>query len=419
MMTSRSSRSQAFTASLFLAVIALLVPQVVASDHQPDGSQGTTTDDFTPVDRMMKAFVQEHGVPGAAIAIMKDGRVLHEGGYGLADVAASTPVTPASRFRIASISKPITAVAIMQLVEQGKLSLSDNPFNLIGLGVEIRSDGRDPRLRAITIEHLLTHRAGWDRNVSQDPMFMQSRISKALELEQAPTPEEVIRYMIDQPLDFDPGTQYAYSNFGYCLLGRVIEQVTGKSYEAAVRERVLEPIGITSMAIGRSFPEERLEDEVVYHDQKERTVSSWKEPERRVPMGYIHDQEVMDAHGGWIATATDVARFAGAFSDLDRSPLLKRDSIKQMWAPPTPERSASWYARGWLVNPTGNTCNAWHNGALTGSTSTIMVLRHDGYSWAVLFNTDYSKLNDAYLHVLIRSMVRQAMDASIKPMKGA
>ena len=133
-----------------------------------------------------------------------------------------------SLFRIASVSKPITAVAILQLVERGKLKLSDKIVDVLKMEPHLEEGAKlDERWKDVTIEHCLLHTGGWNRDKSYDPMFQAPRMAKSLEVELPIEPAHVIRYMLGQPLDFDPGAQYAYSNFGYCLLGRVIEKVIG------------------------------------------------------------------------------------------------------------------------------------------------------------------------------------------------
>jgi len=364
-----------------------------------------------PLDEMMLEFIGAHRVPGAALAVARSGELVYSRGFGTADLASGEPVQPDSLFRIASISKPLTAVAILQLVEADELSLEENPFARIGLEEELVVEGRDERLGQVTVRHLLGHRGGWDRSVSYDPMFQARRIQDALELSGPPGTGDIIRFMLSEPLDFSPGERYAYSNFGYCVLGRVIEAVTGEPYDQVVRERVLSPLGIKDMRIGRSLPEERAEGEVVYHDQERRTGEAVKAPGREVPIGYTHDQEVMDAHGAWIASAADLAVFAGAFSELSKCPLLGEESVREMWAPQAEGDGVVWYGLGWKVRDVGGSrLNAWHSGLLTGGTSTIMVRRHDGFSWAVLFNTDRSGASGEFLAGLVDSLVHKAVN---------
>ena len=161
---------------------------------------------------------------------------------------------PDSLFRIASISKPITAVATLQLIERGKLKLDDRVFKLLPHRAHLPNGGKvDPRLNDITLAHLMRHQGGWDRGESIDPMFHSLEIAAALGKPAPASADDVIQFMKGWPLDFKPGSRYAYSNLGYCLLGRVIEQVSGKKYEAYIRGKFLKPLGITRMRVGRTL----------------------------------------------------------------------------------------------------------------------------------------------------------------------
>lgn len=236
----------------FLPVLALLVAAAPFGRTQEKKSvprTGTDVPQLAPFDDLMDRFVREQKVPGAALAVAKDGRLLYTRGFGFADPAAKTLVQPAALFRIASISKPITAAAILRLIEMGKLKLDDPAFPLLPYAPPPGTRS-DPRLRRITIRHLLQHTGGWDRQKSFDPMFIPLKAAAALKVKAPAGAEDILRYMLGQPLDFDPGTRYAYSNFGYCVLGRIIERVSGQKYEDFVRKEVLLPLGMKSTRLG-------------------------------------------------------------------------------------------------------------------------------------------------------------------------
>lgn len=396
--------------TIALLSLAPLAP-VQGEAHRPLPERGDPTLRAHAVDQMMRSFVREHCVPGASLAIMKEGELIYARGFGWADPETELPVRPESLFRIASISKPMTAVAVLQLVEQKKLKLEENPFEVIGLGEALKKEGRDPRLAEITVEQLLHHRAGWDRGLSFDAMFVPDRVRKHLGSEGPPSQRQIIRFMLDQPLDHDPGSQYAYSNFGYCLLGRVIEARSGLSYEQYMQRKVLTPLGVTGMRMGRSLPDQAWTDEVRYVDGKGRTAFAAVDAGRRVSICYAHDQEVMDAHGGWIATAADLARFAAAFADGEKPELLQAATVARMWAPAPGAQPPVWYGMGWSVRDVGEgRRNAWHSGLLTGGTSTLLVRRHDGYTWAALFNTDRSRSNGKILAGQIDPLIHRAVN---------
>ena len=360
-------------------------------------SSGKAHPDLEVYDQMMHEFVREHRVPGGSIAIVDQDRLVYARGFGYADLATGERVEPTSLFRIASISKPITAVAILQLVEQGKLKLEDNVLDVLDFESAIEAAGEDfdERLRQITVRHLLQHRGGWDREESFDAMFQSVRFADQLGTPSPASPEVVIKAMLSQRLDFDPGHRYAYSNFGYCLLGRVIEQLTGVTYEAYVQQQVLAPIGVKTMRIGATRLQARAKHEVRYYQPGTGRSVFRTDLGEKVPWPYgAWYLEAMDSHGGWIASAVDLARFVAAFDDPDDCPILSRESIEMMYARPpglaghdeSGQPKDVYYSLGWLCRDLGSgKVNYWHTGSLNG-TATILIRRHDGRNMIALMN---------------------------------
>jgi N-acyl-D-amino-acid deacylase len=395
------------------------VLQAACANAEAPPQTGPADPRLAGFDRLMISFMKEHQIPGASLAIGRKGRLVYTRGYGVARRAeknlAAVPVRPDALFRIASVSKPITAVAVLQLVERGRLRLDDHVVEVLRIKPHLEAGAQvDPRLARVTIRQLLQHTAGWDRQRSFDPMFRPLIIAKALHVAAPAGPRDVIRYMFGRPLDFDPGTRMAYSNFGFCVLGRVIEKVSGQSYESYVRKEVLAPLGIQRMRLGRTLTP--AEGEVHYYDPLNRLGPAVVGPmDHPVPFPYgVWYLEAMDAHGGWIASAADLVRFATAFDDPEHCPILRAESIRTMFARPKGRAgyeadgrpAESYYACGWMVRPEGQggRQNTWHDGALDGSAS-LMVRRGDGLSWAVIFNTsarpmekDLSKAIDPLLH---------------------
>ncbi len=361
---------------------------------------GETFEELASFDRMMRALVTDNEIPGAAIAVTRGRRLMYARGFGYADPQRKQPVKPDSLFRIASISKPITAVAVMRLVDCGKLKLDDRAFDVLLHEPHLPHGGAvDPRLKTITIRQLLQHTAGWDRGASFDPMFQSIRIARSLGVQPPAETQHIVRFMMGRQLDFDPGTRYAYSNFGYCVLGRVVEQAAGCSYEQYVRTQVLGPLGIRSMRIGKTLPGGRARREVCYFARGNHTGAAvvGDDFSAQVPRAYgAWYLQAMDSHGGWIASAVDLVRFASAVQDAGRSKLLSEKSVRAMFARPSGaaghgengQKKPVYYGCGWSVRQLSGDAkfNYWHTGGFDG-TSTILVIRHDGLCWAVLFNT--------------------------------
>ena len=247
-------------------------------------------------------------------------------------------------------------------------------------------------------------------------------IAKSLGIKPPVPAEHVVRYMMGKPLDFDPGQRFAYSNLGYLVLGRVIEAASGRGYEAFVRKDVLAPLGVESMQLGRALPENRANAEVSYVVPKKQTGPCLYEPRvgEDVPLPDGADNfEAFEAHGGWIASAPDLVRFAAAFHDPAKCPLLKKETVAAMWARPAGaagkddkgKPADDFSGCGWSVRPVGadGRLNAWHAGLISGSEA-LLVRRCDGLAWAVVFNADRLDKDDT-LAGLIDPLVHDAADA--------
>lgn len=383
-------------------------------------SSGESDSRFRSYDRRMHDFLKKHRLPGASIAVTHRGKVVFARGYGYADVATKQQAQPASLFRIASLSKPVTGVAILQLVEQDRLNLDSKVLEILDLEEQITAAGDkfDPRFRDITIRHLLEHRAGWDRGKSFDAMFQAVRFAQEAGTEPPADQSVIIAAMLAQKFDFDPGDHYAYSNFGYCLLGRVIEKLSGRGYEDYVKEHVLAPIGITTMRLGASRLAGRSENEVrYYHPGTDKSVFA-SDLDEEVPSPYGGwNLEAMDAHGGWIASAVDLAKFAAAFDDPDQCPILSRESIDFMYRRPPGaaghnedgSEKDTYYSLGWMNRVVqGGKLNHWHTGSLPG-TATILIRRHDGKNFVALLNARVSP-SAGHLGREIDSLLHKAAD---------
>ena len=308
-----------------------------------------------------EAFMAEYDVPALSVAIARADNLVYVSALGMADRAGEV-LTPRHRFRIASVSKPITSVAIMSLIEQGKLSLSERIFGQDAvLGFDYGKRPYREHVEEITVEHLLTHTCGgWSNGgPDPDPMFTNPQMDH----------RALISWTLDNiPIRHTPGEQYAYANFGFCLLGRVVEKRSGVGYEQFVRQNVLRKCAISGMEIAGNRREDRKAMETVYYGQ------GGESP-------YGMQVARMDAHGGWLATPTDLVRLLVRVDGFASKPdLLKPETLRAMTTAP-PNNPG--YARGWMVNPANNW---WHNGSLPGTTS-IMVRTSGGMCWAALTNT--------------------------------
>jgi CubicO group peptidase (beta-lactamase class C family) len=280
---------------------------------------GPAVPQLAEFDRAMQQFMAERSIRAGTLAVMKDGRLMLGRGYGFADRGETRPIFPDAPLRLASITKVFTAATVRGLIRRGKLRAETKVFGLLEptppAGREL-----DPRWKDITVQHLLDHRGGWDSGSGFDPMFRPLEIGTALGKPGPATSRDVIAFMAGRALQFDPGSDRAYSNFGYCLLGRVIETVTGRSYLESLRAEILEPLGMGSVELGRSLPRDRNPREPYYADPA--MGRNAMEPDSREPVPAPDGTfclEAMDSHGGLIASAPDVARFLQAYG-IDGQP---------------------------------------------------------------------------------------------------
>jgi CubicO group peptidase (beta-lactamase class C family) len=345
----------------------------------PDQPPGVSQAERDAMSKLANAFMQKYSVPGLSVAVGHDGVLLYQDAFGLADSEKHEAATPKHLFRIASVTKTITSVAIFSLIEQGRLQLTDKVFGPGAItGTDYGKPPYHPQIDQITIEHLLTHTSGGWPNTHNDPMFMNLQMNQA----------QLIAWALrNQPLDNPPGQHYAYSNFGYCVLGRVIEKITGRPYADYVRDSVLKPCSVGDMTIAGNTLAQRQPDEVKYYSQSGNP--------------YSMNVTRMDSHGGWIAAPADLVQF---FMHVDGFPappnILKPQTIEVMT---TASAANAGYAKGWEVNKADNW---WHSGFFLG-TSTIAVRTHTGFCWAAFTNTRTSSAMDSDLDKLVWNMVGQ------------
>jgi CubicO group peptidase (beta-lactamase class C family) len=308
------------------------------------------------ISQIGQSFLEKTGIPGLSIAFAKQGKILHQEAFGFANVERKEKLNKIHSFRIASVSKPITAAVIFALIEAGKLKQTDLVFGAQGI---LRSyPPVSDATKNLTVNHLLTHSIGGWGNRANDPMFMYRDASHA----------ELIAWVLKNlSLSAMPGASYEYSNFGYCLLGRIIEQITGKTYEQASKELILNRAGISQMQIAGNQANQKLVNEVVYYAD-------------RAEDPYAMNVSRMDSHGGWLATPTELVKFVGSVDGLQPSSnILKPSTIAAMTRPSSVN---STYASGWQVN---SAPNWWHNGSLPG-TSSLLVRTASGMCWSACAN---------------------------------
>jgi CubicO group peptidase (beta-lactamase class C family) len=286
----------------------------------------------------------------------------------------------------------------VKLVEAGKLDLDTPAFALIP---DIQpTSGRlgDARISRITIRNLLTHSGGWDASISGEPVIPPeiSQIATATGGQFPPSPEAIISWGLNRPLDFEPGSRFAYCNFGFVVLGRVIEKVAGQPYDEFVRRQILSPMGIQDMRLGRTILALRAQGEVHYYDYPGAPLVNSLMPAVSGPVPEPYSGmlpfESIDSAGAWIASSVDLARIF-VMLDGQRPPtVLGPASIQQMITPTlgvlgtSPAGNPASYGFGLGVELTGADAEWWADGGTWG-TQAIVARLHGGWVWSAVFNS--------------------------------
>ncbi len=347
---------------------------------------GTDIPALARLDTNMQSLLVTYGIPGGALAVVKDGRLVFTRGYGYADTNTARVVEPDALFRIGSNSKLITAAATMKLVEDGRLKLNDSAFRLLQYPTpNYPGSTNDPRLGSVTVQQLLNHTGGWDESTAHspygegypfDPTVWFQKPAQDLGLTGGITTSNLLYWITGLPLQFDPGTGFKYSNVGYQALGRVIEKVTGRPYEEYVRE-LLRSVAATRSRISADTPATLHPGQVMNYDYPRAlgnpvVAGRWGDeiPPNEDPMPYSVRVSLFDAMGGWITSPIDYLRFV---TSIDGRPsprdMLSAESVKLMQTATALSVNAGQpYGMGLNVNLPGPG-DFYHGGLVAGSRS--------------------------------------------------
>ncbi len=308
------------------------------------------------VDRMVKADMRKHPIPGLALEIIRNGKCIKRAGYGLANLEWRTPVTPQTVFEIGSVTKQFTAVGILLLAQDGKLSLDDKISLHLTNTPEIWKD--------ITLRHLLTHTSGITNYTLLDGFELTKHLTQA----------QFIRQVGSHPLDFQPGEKWAYSNSGFSLLGFIIENVSGTNYWEFMRGRIFGPLGMTC---------------TTNRDPRGIILLRAAGYETNKSGQYINrDYDVTDLSGAGaiVSTVGDLAKWNAA---LDSQKLLNAASEEEMWTPVKLNNGDTHdYGFGWFLSPLQGHQNIGHSGTTSGFSASIQRFPKDGLAIIVLTNSN-------------------------------
>ena len=353
-------------------------------------------------DQIMNVALKAHAIPGGALAIARDGKLMVARGYGLANVQSGDAVRLDTLFSTATVTKTITAAAVLRLVDQGKLSLDDAIYPLLGKPRPLGRSTIDSQVEKITVRQLLLHSGGWNIKYHSDVLRQTQKISRA-SLEKLPlSADAVLRYGLSQPLDFPPGAETHYSNFGYFLAKLVVERCARQPYETYLRQEVLRPMGIDAMRM------EQLAPAYAARESRRYRADGHELPGGREP--------IAAPAGNWLASIVDLARFLTAISGTRGKPFLSSASRQQMIAavppPLVPRRNGSHVGLGWdsvTEDPHGA---EFHKTGSTSGSRAYIEHRRDGIDWVLLLNSSGQAQDPAPAAGEIVDQIRQAINAT-------
>lgn|GEM_PF-5326050 len=384
-----------------IAVLAmvLMLGQFVTPACAGEGDipiTGEPTPGLEAIDEAIVQFMQNNGLPGGALAVAREEtingrtevRLVLVHGYGFWDKDRSLVTQPNTRFRIASISKPLTATAILKLINQRKLGLHDFVVDVLP-EFKDAAEKVDWRIGLITVYDLLTHQGGWDdAKIGFDPMFMA--VHNGL-VTRPGTDEDITKYMLTRQLDYSPGMEQHYSNFGYAVLGRIIERVSGVTYQTYVRENITGPLEMTGTGLGGTLKGDRLPFEAIYYDYPGAPlIDSVFDQFRLVPWPYGgFYMPAFQASGGWVSTTTDQLRYLVSMTTGDhaiiRLPTLLQPRDDQFVGYDVPPFDKPWLRGRWW---------SWYKaGDMPGTTAALRIIqsksdpKHPRTFWYFLSNT--------------------------------
>lgn len=335
---------------------------------------------YIPINRSIEQFVKRWDLTGASVAIAYKNRLVYARGFGWANREDSVPMQPYNVLRVASTSKLITAVAIIKLVEDNRLNLTDTVFGPNGiLNDSIFLDIKDKRARQITVHNLLTHSAGWNVRYG-DHLFMKQAIAEELGISLPISLTNIVQFALTRrKLHFTPGCSSRYGNLGYAILQLVIERVTGMPYEDFVMRTIFDPLKISDVGIAEGWDSLKLKNEVRYYEISQAdSILAYDGSRMALKSRGGNDIRTLGAAGGWAISSVSLVRFMQAIDgNPDIADIISEESYCTMSA------DHNSYPYGWImVTKDGE---HWRSGSLPG-TSVLAKASADGFTFAFIAN---------------------------------
>ncbi len=337
------------------------------------------------IEKLVAQEMSRQNLPGLSIAVGVGGELVWSAGYGLADLENFVPAKALTMYRLASVAKPITAVAVLQLSEAGKIDLDQSIRRYV--------PSFPAKPWTITVRHLLGHLGGIRHYQTDEELNSTRHYPDML------SPLETFR---NDPLVAEPGTRYHYSSYGYALLGAAIETASGQRYQEYIRSHVFAPAGI-----------ERIRQDHAYAVIPNRARGYLINSAGQVQNCTMADTSNKVAGGGLIGNVEDLVRFASA---AHAGRLLKNNSsVEAMFAPQRlPDNRVSSYGLGWTLSTLEHRKLVSHSGGQQGASTILAMLPREGAVVAIMTNLEKAELAELSSRVL-----RQLMDLPVSRRKGA
>jgi CubicO group peptidase (beta-lactamase class C family) len=322
-------------------------------------------DKITQIEAAISSFMSRQSIPATSVAIVLGDQIRFQGGYGMADLENFVPAKASTVYRIASVSKALTAVAAMQLAEKGKLDL-DAP-------VQKYVPSFPTKIFPITTRQLLAHLSGI-RNYRPGEGERANRYN---------TLTDALSIFKDDPLDFEPGTRFGYTTFGYTLLGAVIEGASGMAFADYLRDNLFKPAGMQRTQVDDLYA-------IILNRARGYTPRVFGQFDGNYRNPVLMDSSYKIPGGGLVSTAEDLARFAIA---VQNSVLIKPTTFAEMSkSQKTRDGRETGYGFGWYVGGSGGFStdpdSVWHGGVQPGFTSNLWILPKKGLALVILTNLE-------------------------------
>lgn len=357
----------------------LCLSQSAEQKHKGDGAIKLTAAQTEKIEAAISVWMSQTKAPALSVAIVINDQMRFSKGYGLADLENNVAARSDTAFRLASITKSMTAIAVMQLVERGKIDLSAPVHKYCSTYPEKQSLKDQPGKQfSVTVRQLLIHQSGVRHNKIPEEVVGTKHYNSIT---------EAVSAVAADPLVIEPGTKYSYSTPGYMLLGCAIEGASGMTYIDYLRENVFKPAGMT-----RTFVDD------VYAIIPNRARGYRKTEKGEITNAPLHDTSVKIPGGGLVSTAEDLAKFAIA---VNTNRFVKAETLAQMWTKPKmSDGKEQTYAMGFLINDENGLLRVNNDGGQAGTRTYIFLLPKQKFAIALMTN-----LQNAFCEELVPKII--------------